>query len=187
MNIYSGGDLMAISKIILNGVTQMDVTQNTVASDNLLDDYIATGADGNQVIGSVINNGATGTSGARLFPDGSQVKLPGDSYTLNIVPDSTSATVHISDNGTDRTSQLTQITGVDKNNNPVVSYTYKLTNIQATHNLLVTIGTAVIRLYVKQNGSWIQYSKAYKKINGSWVEQDITGVFNGGTLYVKKN
>lgn len=60
MNIYSGGDLMAISKIILNGVTQMDVTQNTVASNNLLDDYIATGADGNQVIGSVINNGATG-------------------------------------------------------------------------------------------------------------------------------
>lgn len=51
---------MAISKIILNGVTQMDVTQNTVASNNLLDDYIATGADGNQVIGSVINNGAIG-------------------------------------------------------------------------------------------------------------------------------
>lgn len=37
---------MAISKIILNGVTQMNVTQDTVASNNLLSGYTATGADG---------------------------------------------------------------------------------------------------------------------------------------------
>ena len=43
---------MAISKITLNGVTQMDVTSNTVAADNLLEGYTATGADGNPVIGT---------------------------------------------------------------------------------------------------------------------------------------
>ena len=46
---------MAISKIILNGVIQMDVTQDTVATDNLLSGFIATGADGNPVIGAIIN------------------------------------------------------------------------------------------------------------------------------------
>ena len=43
---------MAISKIILNGVTQMDVTSDTVATDNLLEGYTATGADGNRVMGT---------------------------------------------------------------------------------------------------------------------------------------
>lgn len=45
---------MAISKIILNGVTQMDVTQDTVASNNLLSGETATGADGNQVVGAYV-------------------------------------------------------------------------------------------------------------------------------------
>ena len=45
---------MAISKIILNGVTQMDVTQDTVASSNLLTGYTATGADGEQVAGAYV-------------------------------------------------------------------------------------------------------------------------------------
>lgn len=43
---------MAISKIILNGVTQMDVTQDTVASSNLLSGYTATKNDGTQITGS---------------------------------------------------------------------------------------------------------------------------------------
>lgn len=43
---------MAISKLIFNGETQMDVTQNTVASGNLLANETATGADGEQVVGA---------------------------------------------------------------------------------------------------------------------------------------
>jgi hypothetical protein len=46
---------MAISKIILNGVTQMDVTQDTVASSNLLSGYTATKNDGTKINGSIIN------------------------------------------------------------------------------------------------------------------------------------
>lgn len=52
---------------------------------------------------------------------------------------------------------------------------------------MVSIGGAQIKLYVKQNGTWVAYSKAYKKINGSWVEQDITGVFSTNAEYRKGN
>ena len=50
---------MAISKLIFNGVVQMDVTQDTVASGNLLSGYTATGADGESVSGGITSQGAT--------------------------------------------------------------------------------------------------------------------------------
>ncbi len=43
---------MAISKIILNGVIQMDLTQDTVAANNLLQSYTAHGADGQAITGT---------------------------------------------------------------------------------------------------------------------------------------
>ncbi len=49
---------MGISKVILNGVTQMDVTQKTVASNNLLNGETALGADGEDVVGSIQNGSA---------------------------------------------------------------------------------------------------------------------------------
>ena len=58
--VYSGGEaIMGISKLILNGVTQMDLTSNTVASNNLLSGYIATGADGEKFTGSYVNSGTS--------------------------------------------------------------------------------------------------------------------------------
>ncbi|MBR3238487.1 MAG: leucine-rich repeat domain-containing protein [Oscillospiraceae bacterium] len=45
---------MAFSKIILNGTTLMDVTGDTVAANNLLDGYTATGADGEAVTGAYV-------------------------------------------------------------------------------------------------------------------------------------
>ena len=42
---------MAISKLILNGEVQMDVTQDTVAPENLFSGETATGADGEPVVG----------------------------------------------------------------------------------------------------------------------------------------
>ncbi len=103
----------------------------------------------------------------RLFPDGQQVKLDGDGYVLNIVPNSVSSTITITDNGNNVTPQLERETGVDKNNNPVVSYKYKLNNISANHTINVVAGDATIQLYVKENNTWRMYSKVYKKINGS--------------------
>lgn len=49
---------MAISKIILNGETQMDVTGNNVISGALRYGYKATGADGNIVNGEILNKSA---------------------------------------------------------------------------------------------------------------------------------
>lgn len=92
------------------------------------------------------------TSGGRIFPDGQQVKLEGDSYRINIVPDNINSAVTITDNGTNVTSQLEQKTGVDKNNNPVVSYSYEISNIQATHTLFVTIGEVTTQIYIKESG-----------------------------------
>ena len=43
---------MAISKIILNGVTQMDLTADTVAANNLIAPNTAHGADGEAVAGT---------------------------------------------------------------------------------------------------------------------------------------
>ena len=125
-------------------------------------------------------------SGGRIFPDGQQVKLAGDEYKINIVPNNVSDVVNITDNGVNKTSELEKKEGTDKSGNPAVSYLYKLTNIQAAHTLNVIIGGATIQLYVKENGSWVTYSKAYKKINGVWVEQpDISSVFNTAANYRK--
>lgn len=44
---------MAINKVTLNGETQMDVTDDTVAPSNLLTGYQATGANGQKVQGAV--------------------------------------------------------------------------------------------------------------------------------------
>lgn len=92
---------------------------------------------------------SSGSSLLKLFPDGQQVKLEGDNYTLNIVPPATSTSVSITDNGVDVTSNLEREEGVDKNNNPIVSYRYKITNIQANHTIVVIAGG----IYIKENGS----------------------------------
>ena len=45
---------MAISKIILNGAIQMDTTQVTVDSSNLLNGYTALGKDGELITGIIL-------------------------------------------------------------------------------------------------------------------------------------
>lgn len=126
------------------------------------------------------------TSGARIFPDGQFVKLPGENYTLNIVPNNINSNITLMDNSTDVSSQLEQETGVDKNNNPVVSYKYKLTNIQTTHTLTVRVGEQTIVLYYKDGTSWRTVNRAYRKVNGSWVEiNDLTTVFSKTKNYRK--
>lgn len=63
---------MAISKIILNGVTQMDVTQDTVASNNLLSGETATGADGNPVVGAYVPASAPTIESLSVTPSETQ-------------------------------------------------------------------------------------------------------------------
>lgn len=128
------------------------------------------------------------SAGARLFPEGQMVKIQGDEYKLVIIPDDNSSTITLRDNGTNVTSSLSTLQVTDGNNNTITEYVYQLNNINANHNLIVSIDGATIQLYIKQNGSWVAYSTAYKKINGSWVEMgDLTSIFNATTNYRKGN
>ena len=115
---------------------------------------------------------SSGTN-SKLFPDGQMVKLEGDDYRLIIVPNDTAATVTITDNNVDRTSQLVYEEGTDKSGNKVVNYTYSLSNITSAHTLVVSCGGATeTKIYIKKNGAWAQCSKVFLKVNGTWVEQN---------------
>lgn len=126
---------------------------------------------------------------AKLFPDGQQVKLEGDTYLINIVPTNPSATVTLLDNNIDVSSQLEREEGYDKNNNFIVSYKYKISDIQANHNLIiscVTSGTTDILYFKNNSGIYQSAFKVYKKVNGSWVLQSVlSNVFDSSTKYVK--
>lgn len=50
---------MAISKIILNGVTQIDLTSDTVATNNLIAPNTAHGADGLAIVGTATGGGGS--------------------------------------------------------------------------------------------------------------------------------
>lgn len=68
-------------------------------------------------------------------------------------------------------------------------YTYTYT-VDGDATIAVTIGGGgdTAKIYLKINGSWVQYNKVYKKINGAWVEQsDITTVFDTSANYIKGN
>lgn len=129
-------------------------------------------------------------SNCKLYPDGQVVKLDGDSYRLVIVPTDTSATVTLKDNNVDKTSSLEYEEGIDKNNNKIVNYIYKITGISAAHNIVVSCSNgSTVKIYTKINNSWTQlsFTKIYKKVNNSWVEQnDLTQVFESGVNYIRE-
>ena len=94
---------MAFSKIILNGTTLIDVTNDTVATDNLFTGYTATGADGLPVIGSATGGGTLQTKTKTYTPTTSQQTetiLPDTGYdgmsavdiTVNAMPSGTAGT-----------------------------------------------------------------------------------------------
>ena len=89
----------------------------------------------------------------RAFPDGQQVVLEGDNYKLNIVPNDYQATVTLTDNGVNVTSQMEVATGQDKQGNTITSYKYELSNIQAAHTLSISIGGVSAKLYIKVSNS----------------------------------
>lgn len=95
---------MAISKIILNGVTQMDVTQDTVAASNLLSGYTATKNDGTKVSGSYVPSGVSLQTKSKTYtpttsqqtetisPDSGYNGLSSVGVTVNAMPSGTAGT-----------------------------------------------------------------------------------------------
>lgn len=69
-------------------------------------------------------------------------------------------------------------------------YTYTYT-VDGNATIAVTIGGGTTKkIYVKQNGTWTQYSKVYLKVNGAWVEQASSTwstLFDTSANYVKSN
>lgn len=128
---------------------------------------------------------SSGTS-CRLYPDGQMVELDGDKYTLTIIPDDVSATVTLLDNGTDQSSSLVRIDGVNKNNEPIVNYTYTINSVIAAHNITVSCDSGGHHIYLKVNNTWREYSKVYVKVNGSWVEQsNLSTIFSTSANYIQ--
>ena len=66
-------------------------------------------------------------------------------------------------------------------------YTYEY-EVDGNATIAVNIGGggSTTKIYLKVNGSWVQYSKVYKKVSGSWVEQtDLSNLFDQNTIYIK--
>lgn len=76
-------------------------------------------------------------------------------------------------------------------------YTYTYT-VSGDSTIAVVIGTVGDKIFIKQNGSWMQSSKqmlkvsgtwreinkVYEKVNGSWVEKDKSAMFNSNAIYI---
>lgn len=68
-------------------------------------------------------------------------------------------------------------------------YTYTFT-VSEDATIAVTIGNVAAskKIYIKENGTWKQYSKVYIKENGSWIEQsssEWSSIFDTLANYVK--
>ncbi len=128
---------------------------------------------------------SSGTN-SRLFPSGSMVQLPGDSYRLTIVPDDYSYNVTVTDNNADVTANVQrkeeEITK-DGVTTTVVNFIYTLTNIQATHNIVVMCSPNEA-LYIKINGSYVMAHAVYRKVNGSWTQVSLD-TLTDETIYVR--
>ena len=69
-------------------------------------------------------------------------------------------------------------------------YIYTIDNVTGDHTIVVTAGISQTKIFIKNNGTWTQYSKVYKKVNGSWVEQSSSTwstLFDTNTNYRKMN
>ena len=125
----------------------------------------------------------------KTFPNGQMVQLPGDSYKLTIIPDNTGATVTAADNGTDVTSSLERKeieTVKDGITSTTVNYIYRLNDIQATHNISVSILSGQV-LSMKISGNWVEARVVKKKIGGVWETiTNYENLFDSGKIYIPK-
>lgn len=123
----------------------------------------------------------------KIFPDGQVIVMPGDSYTINIVPSAVTDTVGLTDNGTNVTANLIRDKGLDKDGNTIASYSYVLSNVQTNHELQIAAIPATSILYKKnENNKWIVITDAYYKENGHWVKKDLEFFSNLDLTYLKK-
>ena len=100
----------------------------------------------------------------------------GGSATITVTASNLSSVI-IKDNGVDVTNNFTGSNG---------TFSYTLNNINSDHSFNVEdVPVSAETMKMKQGGSWVNVSKAYKKISNIWVEQtDLTTVFSYGNIYI---
>lgn len=115
----------------------------------------------------------TSGSNCKLYPSGSMVVLPGESYTVTAVPDNYSFDVSGTDNNTNITSsiqRLEQEVTKEGNTYTVVNYTYSLSNIQANHNIIINCIPTQLT-YIKLDNRWSTINNVYIKSSTAWSQQ----------------
>ena len=146
---------MAISKIILNGVTQMDLTGDTVVADKLLQSYTAHGADGNPITGTSTAIVPTGTKS--ITENGTGIDVAQYASVNVAVPTGTSKNVQVVQ-GTTRTSSSTMTAiGAEMTVSKTGTYDVYWTGVRTNTSGSYTFAT---QLYI--NGS------AYGSENATW-------------------
>lgn len=98
---------MAIAKVILNGVTQMDVTQKTVTAGSMLSGTTALKNDGTDITGSIASktssdltvNGATVTAPAGFYPSNASKSVASGSATTPATTITANPTVSVNSSG----------------------------------------------------------------------------------------
>lgn len=83
-----------------------------------------------------------------------------------------------------------EMTGNNFTDNHLTSPSVEDTTLPAMYLFVEDDGSAEPVIYIKNNGTWTQFSKVYKKVNGSWVEQDSSTwstLFDTNTKYRKMN
>ena len=132
-------------------------------------------------------NSSTSTN-SKLYPNGQMVQLPGDDYRLVIIPEDNNDTVTVTDNNTDVTSQLERkevTTEKDGVSTTVVNYIYRLTNIQSTHNIVVSSSTGTKNVYINNSG-WVSGTDILKKDNDRWSSIRYTRIYiHNGTAWIE--
>ena len=115
----------------------------------------------------------SGGTNCKLFPSGSMVALPGDTYQLTIVPNNYSFEVGVTDNNVNVTSSVERVeqeVTKDGNTYTVVNYIYTISNVQSNHNIYVTCNPTSL-VYIKLDDRWALVNALYEKVNGVWVEE----------------
>lgn len=140
-------------------------------------------------------------SDCTLYPNGQMVQLPGDSYRLTIAPKNSGDTITMTDNNVDVTSQLERkviTTEKDGQTITVVNYIYRLSDIQATHNLVVSSALQNLSSSIYLNSQWnegtlnrkqdnrwgtLTYARIWVHNGTAWIENAQRTITTNGMIF----
>lgn len=127
-------------------------------------------------------------SDCTLYPNGQMVQLPGDSYRLTIVPKNNTDTITLRDNNVDVTNQIERkevTTEKDGQTITVVNYIYRLSDIQATHDLVVSSALQNLSSSIYLNSQWSEGTLSRKQ-DSRWGTLSYTRIWvHNGTAWVE--